>query len=587
VARSFSCVITRGASKLNVASSSPTNPNVESWQTYLSSPNNDDCCIDLARIIGIQEDQSFDEGQHFPLFEKLIATTDGRVHNFSVACDDIMKFIKMGAINKQIALQYCHYLVNSIKRCKEEDRDYYNQKSHELVFFLLKYGKELPQATKATLLCHFADVSESNCKITCEYVTRHRNLFEASDDYHIFQLLRSCHKFGLWTAADDIVGIFDVNRRVLNVRLFDALIDKLVKISEKQGHVNEQASIQNPCIDLFNHLKKLLKLCSAKRIQFITGRPKEFASSLQNLGLKVVTAPSIKTSGRCTCCNTHIPIYDKNFTRDLNNSIRGLLERKVLDDTLLFTSPNDWRNFKDFLENVNDINRRPIDCVIDGLNIAYKNNSGYAFKKRFDVADTEVVRKVPSPSRLAQVLINTIIRGDLLQMFKKIVVIGRKHMLDWPGVVEFFERNRIHYYLSHNQSKDDLFQLYASTLHPKTLLISNDFFRDHRSLLPRDDRTKLERWIDTHQVWISNKSLRPIWPTPYEKIPSVSEDGRSFHVPVIDFNRLDDISLHEPPPHLNNKMLTWLCCSDPKDSKSDQDQVVSETMKLSESSDEI
>jgi hypothetical protein len=282
---------------------------------------------------------------------------------------------------------------------------------------------------------------------------------------------------------------------------------------------------------------------------------------LTDLDISVVVNSNIKMTGRCTSCDSHLPLFDSKSVADINAAIRRQILQGSEKGLFLNTSPNDAGRFESFLRDIYNFDKKPIDCVIDGLNIAYRASSGYNWIKQQLTEDVSKTYKTPKAENQAHTLINAIIRGNLLKQFKKILIVGKAHMLHWPGLMDFCRKNNVRFYSSFNNSKDDLFQLFASTLNPKTVLVTNDFLRDHLATLEDAERIQLERWIDTHQVWICQKSLRPIFPTPYEKIASIDRKLNCFHLPVIDFDQLEHVGVTDPPPHLNSKSLTWFCCS--------------------------
>lgn len=504
------------------------------------------------------EDEAVEESL-FPAFRSLGVETEERIHKFSVRCDQVIKFIKLGAINKLIATQYCHYLAQLTRDSSNpEDGEYYSKRCMDLASFLGRAEKELPIPARNRLLCDIANTNEENCEAIIGQISSILDTFNPKD---LVALLEACYKFGLWNQAKTLITS-DRELKLIQLRLIEIFVMGVIQGAEKLKTLDEFPQEKAKLTaDIIDHIYEILSRCAQKRQQFVTKSKGEFIQALKDLGLNVVTNPTIKMSGRCTGCNNNIPLFDSEHVAKINQATQELLRYGAEKGLYLNCSPSDVSRFETFLRELYEVDRKPIDIVIDGLNVAYLNSIGVRFIKKQLNEDLSLTKRVRAPEGLSRVLINTILRGDLLSRFRKIVVVGKYHMTKWPGLMDFFKKNHIHFYSSYNHSKDDLFQIYASTLNPKTLLLTGDYFRDHLTQLEPKDRDLLERWIDTRQVWIDNKTLKPIWPTPYEKIPSIAKDKGCFHIPIIDFNELVEGDNHEPPPHLNSKVLTWICCS--------------------------
>lgn len=522
----------------------------------VASIRNEHSGLDVVReVVNKSEDEQ--NRCLYPMLNQLGVTTEGRNHSFNITPDSVIKFIKLGAINVNMAIQYCHYLAHLSRNAEPDDREHYTARVSNLMQYILKRNKSLPPKVKVVLLVDSASSSEATCLLVCTKLLDEEQLWSNIDTGQFSRLLSACYKFRLWESASSVLakrgpgGLYWTS--------FDALI---TSISESLNAANfEQEEKNRMKQGLVDHLKMLFEYTREHRIQFVTKQSELLIQSLEKLMPDFFQRPVFKMSGRCTHCNTHIPLYDNKAVPEINKSIRDVLDRRHMGDLRLYSTESDINNFYKFLENLHKQDQKPIDCVIDGLNIAYKNSLGYLYSKQKMSNDFEKTIVRHDSRFQVQVLVNTIIRSNCLDKFRKILVIGKAHMNRWPGLLEFFAKNNIHFYASDNQAKDDLFMLYASTLSPKTVFITNDFLRDHLVLLNEDAKTKLERYIDTHQVWIENKTLRAIWPTPFEKLPAVDETGSHFHIPVIDYNKIGLLSQHEPPPHLNNKITTWLCCS--------------------------
>lgn len=512
--------------------------------------------FDLAKSSEKDEEECF-----YPLLRSLGISTTDRNHHLNFSCDSTIKFIKLGAINKNIAIQYCHYLAEICKLCSEHDFSFYSKRAFDLMLYIIRHSSESKDITDkvlAQLLCDVASISPSHCSIICDQVLAQFNLIGKLGPREMSKLLKCCYKHGLWKTADRIL-VDNKSSNIIRPNSIDPFVESIVSASSKYLSLTNQEEKIDLRSDVMGHLLHVLEFIHRDRVQFITKKPSEFAQALQNLDIKITKNPVIKMSGRCTKCDTHLNMYNHKETSQLNKSILNLLNQG--GKGLKFNAPQeDTERFLKFLDQLYQRDKKPIDLVIDGLNLAYRNTTGYTLHKQSITDDFERTIKRHNPSSLTNVLVNTILRNDILKRYKKILVIGREHMRNWPGLVEFFVNHNLYFYASGDTTKDDLFQLYAATLNPKTIIATNDFFRDHLALVEAESRVSLERWIDTHQTWIINRNLKAIWPTPFEKMPTVDRASGRFHIPVINYNLLDTLALHEPPPHLNTKMVTWLCC---------------------------
>lgn len=511
--------------------------------------------LDKIRAVGdgLEEEQN---KCMYPMLKQLGIATDGRTHSFSLSSDTVIKYIKLGAINKNLAMQYCCYLAHLCRNSSPADLDYYSVRVANLTQYILKHHKELPHGIKTELLVEVASSSEAICSMVCSLFINEQ---EPSSDMLLSSLsglLSACYKFKLWDTASKLMEKPHV--KGFNWTTFDVFITSMGEF------LNSDNSSAEEKVSLKNHIQILFKFTRERRIQFVTKQPDLLVQCLESLMPCVYKRPVFKMSGRCTHCNTHIPLYDNKDVSQINKSIKEVLDKRHMGNLQIYSTKSDIQNFYRFLENLYEKDKKPIDCVIDGLNLAFKNTHGHIYSKQKFSEECEKTVKRQDPQFQVQVLANAIIRSNLLDRFRKILVIGRNHMKRWPGLLEFFNKNNIYFYASDNSAKEDLFMLYASTLYPKTVLVTNDFLRDHLALLEGESRTQLERYIDTHQVWIENKTLKAIWPTPFEKLPYADETCSHIHIPVIDYNKIDLLAQQEPPPHLNSKITTWLCCSSKK-----------------------
>lgn len=474
------------------------------------------CLLAIDRIkIAMESEESV---CHFPIIKDLGMTTDEKMHNISISSDHIMRYINMGFINKNLALQYCHYLVHVSKNSPKNYKDYYSKRSCLLISYLLRNNNDIITRKLGGLACDISTTTVASCSEMCQLALDHDEKLElSSSDYT--NLLVSCYNFDLWAEADLLLKKHSKTKK-FGVDLFDRFVSNFIRFTSIYNHELELNKKRAMKTTLFEHFFNLMEACFKDRMQLITRQKSELVQALKDFGIKVAMNPQIKQSGRCLSCGSYLPLYDIKSTPILNKSIKEVLDSRVLDSKL-YTERHEVEDFMSFLQRVLSTDNKPIDCVIDGLNLAYRNTRVFKVIKKTVSDDVEQSIKLPDQASQAQILINIILRGSYLEDYRKILVIGRRHMERWPNLTDFFKKYKIHYYTSANDTKDDLFQLYAATLSPNTVLSTNDFLRDHLALMEGDSRILLERWIDTHQVWTNRKSLLPSRATKFEKLPSV------------------------------------------------------------------
>lgn len=505
---------------------------------------------------------------HFPIIEKLGVTTDDeKNHSIKISLNHVLKFINMGFINKNLALQYCHYLVY-LGRNSINERAFYGKRSTELLSFLFRNREDDNHSKLGLLACDVATLGAPDCLEVCRLILNDDKIELTRLVYT--NMLDACHRFHLWREADLLLKKCSTEK-IFAVTLFDRFVPNLIQFAtvyKKECNVEKKKEMRTA---LFNHFFNLMELCHRDRLQLITSHKEGLIHALKDLGVKIVIGPRIKRSGRCLSCDNHIPLFDNSTVSKLHKSIEEILNLRVLN-SLLYTERYEIETFKSFFEKVHRIDKKPINCVIDGLNICFLRAKFGPVVRRNSTEDLERSHHAPDRAFQAQIIMNTILRGSYLDNHKKILIIGRQHMIHWPGLAQFLEKYNIHFYPAQNGSNDDLLMLYAATSSPDTVLVTNDFLRDHLGKLGGVPRNLLERWIDTHQVWTDRKTLLPMAATNYEKLPSLNREEGYFHLPIIDYDQLASTSPHVAPPHVSKTMTTWVCCY-LEDEESDKEEV--------------
>lgn len=501
----------------------------------------------------MRDNQRKEEKCLYPFIQRLDVKTQGQSHLLNIKSDDIIRMIILGVINKNLAAQYCHYLADQIRQGVE--KDFYSDKCFELSTYLLKNHTEIPEKSLYNLLCDVADTSSRNCISVCDRLER-LELLERITSSHIEVIFGALYKFNLWDKANHLIQLVSSDK--INEQLVECVTRGIINSVKECNKLHDEDDKKRARRSILKHLIYFVQLCSDRKVHFLTQFRDDFINSLKDLDLKISIDPVIKRTGRCVVCSDHLRLHPNEATTKLNQLIGDVLTKGSDGGLFYFTTPKELSRFQEYLKNLKISDKDPIDVVIDGLNTAYKNSTGFNYyKQEIDGELTRTIKKHRTES-LVQVLLNTIIRSNMLHDYKRILIIGKHHMMRWPGLMEFVQKYKIHFFAPTDNSEDDLFQLYAATLHPKTQLVSNDYFRDHMSRI-KDSAHKKEmlEWLDTHQVWIQRDNLKALWPTPFAKFPNINRGMKTMHLPIVDYNL---IGPGDPPLHINNKALKWVCC---------------------------
>lgn len=176
--------------------------------------------------------------------------------------------------------------------------------------------------------------------------------------------------------------------------------------------------------------------------------------------------------------------YCKNCNKKLQNSLLSDQEFVVLKDAFFKnaiigknvynkTNPEEVEAFRNFVRNMGRF-----DVVVDGLNVAFTGGK--------------------TSNLNASRMVVAVIR-HFWQQGKKVLVIGRKHMKNWPVKNWNYINNYSTVFLTENISYDDPFLLYcALNSGNNTVIISRDLMRGHCFLLKGVHyRTLFKRWLSS------------------------------------------------------------------------------------------
>ncbi|XP_043470412.1 mitochondrial ribonuclease P catalytic subunit [Leptopilina heterotoma] len=273
---------------------------------------------------------------------------------------------------------------------------------------------------------------------------------------------------------------------------------------------------------LEKNLLKILQFCHDKETKLHKLELDNYLTIFQSLGYTYYDT-IINVHGTCMHCSHKLPsavINQEEFKQ-----MSGLFMKNVVigDNVYEKTTPAEFKSFLLFLKN-----SLPYDIVIDGLNIA------------LSTPNRENKMKAEAISNAVQYFVNK---------DKKVVLLGRKHMLRWSNM-NYIKRNA-KIFLMDNSSHDDPHLIYA-TLYGgmNTCFLSGDLMRQHKTLLPKNMQKLFKLWQLSHQYLKAPYSTNISYPVKYEAIAHEDENG--WHVPYF----LGDSII---PKDSYNATINWIC----------------------------
>ena len=359
----------------------------------------------------------------------------------------------------------------------------------------------------AESVIHLASTSKQNCEIAAKYGTGKGVARKLS----LFCLQHGHHELALKTHVPAVENELDVK----------AWIDSFLA-----SEFREEA--------LHNFLTMM------RNVSCVV--PPSCSSSLQSLlqraGYEIKTT-ELDDNSACTECGTQMAgITDEEYA----TCIRACKDRVLhKGDAFINSNPQEVSHFLRLINSALQSGNY-YDIVIDALNVSHVTQPHIYSLDPAPKFEGRIVKVVKSKAVLTENFKR--ILTNALHHFPRILVIGRKHMVTWPGLQGILSSKRPHvdYFYLDNQSQDDPFIIYAAMQTRRTYVMSNDFFRDHRFLM--DDQL-FERWF-------RSRIVRP------------PKDTRTFLIPPRHENRINFTPefrrIHIPVGYNSTSFTTWLCC---------------------------
>ncbi|CAG9583130.1 unnamed protein product [Danaus chrysippus] len=238
-----------------------------------------------------------------------------------------------------------------------------------------------------------------------------------------------------------------------------------------------------------------------------------------------------KQSGHCECCNLKLDCI--KLSEDEFATLQRVVKEKLIlgKDLFLKTSPEELKRFTNFVEKT-----APYDIVLDALNIAYTAGKG-------DVNE--------------RIKILNLVVNHFLDQNKKILFLGRRHMLNWKGGTLMHTVKKVYSFFTENISQDDPYFITAAILSgPETDIVSRDLLRGHRFLLQQENLQRLfQMWQWQHQWMVFVPRHKAIIQAPLTFTPCAQNHDNSWHLPYQAENILNTGQLNDGTPDCKN----WLC----------------------------
>jgi hypothetical protein len=295
--------------------------------------------------------------------------------------------------------------------------------------------------------------------------------------------------------------------------------------------------LQNECKE--ETLQNLLHMMSEVTGAVFPTAASKLQELLQKFGYKVQVAELDKHS-KCVNCGTKMAgITDEEY-----NKCKQIVHDRVWmrSDPFVNSNPVEMRDFIRLI-NYRIKNGPYYDLVIDGLNVAHVTQP---FKLSIDLNPKHEGRIV-KVTKSRQILVDnlTAVINNALRFNRRILLIGRNHMKSWRGLGEFLlsKKSQIDVFYLDNLSNDDPFIIYAAMQSPKTYVMSNDYFRDHKFLI--DDHL-FERWLRSRVIRSSRDGCTYAAPPKHETRINYSPNWRRLHIPV---------------GYNSTSFITWNCCN--------------------------
>ncbi|XP_025016024.1 uncharacterized protein LOC107359380 [Tetranychus urticae] len=349
----------------------------------------------------------------------------------------------------------------------------------------------------------FSTISAESCKQSIDFASKHHVLKNDA----LLTLCISCLKFGFFEDIERLLVLY--SEKKLENELVDQWLNTLSKV-ERSKRIIE--------IDRF------FKILEEKRYLFQKSMLNKLEKFLNASGLYF--KPGIVDIEKCSCkvCGSPLQTINETEVSQIRKAVEDYILRKD-GVAFLISTPTEVKDFNRFMDSHSS---KPFDLVIDGLNVSYYNTTR-------TVAEDKKTHSLSIKNLgLSESLYETMEINDILVKYKKILVIGRKHMGGWPSIKQLKENHsgQVWIYLLDNKSEDDIFTIDAALHSAKTYIWTADFLRQYRDLLGNDCGDLFEKWKYCRQIRFAPGSKRKLeFPNNIDYVCQSTSSG-FYHIPV-------------------------------------------------------
>ncbi|XP_064484266.1 mitochondrial ribonuclease P catalytic subunit-like [Ornithodoros turicata] len=275
-------------------------------------------------------------------------------------------------------------------------------------------------------------------------------------------------------------------------------------------------------------ISKLLQLLSCKELvpsEQVAVALKEYFEK-QDRTQWQVTFSEVSRQGTCSSCMRKLE--QDVLTAEEFAELRSAVLNSVMKgfDLFINTTPEELSAFESFMRK-----RDPYDVVLDGLNVAMQGTR--------------------TPKERAMILLKVVEHYAKLEG-KRVLVIGRKHMMSWPRNTMRKINGLATCYFTEDISEDDPFLLCAAVLcGPHAVVVSRDLLRNHNFKLKNVGLNSVfQRWQKSHQeVLFWNSGKMTILKPPQHRLVAHGSDREGWHIPYSSGVELQPYEIRR----------TWLC----------------------------
>ncbi|XP_039293556.1 mitochondrial ribonuclease P catalytic subunit [Nilaparvata lugens] len=415
------------------------------------------------------------------------------------------------AINPATLALYVRYMYSFKEQCTAEDF----LDAEEICQKLLESSPMLSPTTAENVICGFSVTK--NWEKSLEIFNKMKEFDLSRKSYNAVG--EACFRNRKFETGWEIVESFGKN----NWQLSDNLTSSVL---------SDSLDKRDAIMKLLNYYKKYFDRPNLECAQKIL-------TSATQVSKGRIKPAYTRINDRGICQNCRKRLVNNSVNEEEYEKLRSSFLNPVLIGRDIFqkSNPEELSDFQRILKS-----HTPFDFVLDGLNIAYSATTA----------------KCKDKTILSRNLLSVV--NFLLKQRKKLLVIGRKHMMNWPRPFMEEMNKKCYFFLAEDVTHDDTYLLYASLYSGiRTNFVSRDLMRGYRYLLNNPELESIFwRWQYQHQYLVvsirHNGAVEFQTPVPYRQdCHSLEEDDRIWHVPC-----LEEVKPNTPGyTKLSNK--TWLC----------------------------